>query len=102
MSKKHFCDACEDELNPDNTVGRAFEIDHQFQITGHEFSFKITYGSNAAGGRIVQGDGDLCTDCLRAALIEYLKPEAEEDEDDGENDIADAFAENDETEEEET
>ena len=102
MSTKRFCDACEDELDGDNTVGRAHEIEHAYQITGAQFQFRVTFGSNVNGSRIIQGDGDLCIDCLDLALMEYLvnkgrqpdaDPDAGEENTEAEDELAEAFEE---------
>lgn len=91
MSKKYFCDACEDELTPDNTFGRSGSFDYTAPITDVQFQFNLTFGSNANGSRIVQGDGDLCNDCVKSALAAYVLPEP--DSDDSDDDISNAFAE---------
>lgn len=94
MSTKHFCDACEDELTPENRLSRSHTIEHKFEELDPNVTFVFTtsYSSDANGARQVVGDGHICEPCFHSALLTYLQtvggvPE----EDDGSSDVADAF-----------
>lgn len=69
--KRFYCDSCEVEITPINRASKDFQLTHTAPDTGHNFSLKVLWGNDASGhGRVVFGDGDLCTVCLINMIYE--------------------------------